>query len=151
MAEDLKMYSDASKNPFLGFGCRFNKDWAFHQWENGFIVDKDPSIEYLELYALCVGVFIWSDRLRNHRFILYCDNESVVNMVNHISSGSKHCMYLIRKLTRRGMDYNFRVFCCHIYGKNNEISDALSRLDGRRFKRLQQKKQAQTQSSSIAE
>ena len=82
----LSFFMDASKVKNLGFGCYFNKRWSFGQWEKNFIEQEDPSIAYLELYALCAGVFIWEQELANMRIVIFCDNESVIHMVNNSSS-----------------------------------------------------------------
>ena len=75
------LLSDATAVEKLGFGVIYNTSWTFKKWEDGFIARYNPSIEFLELYALCIGVFIWSNKLPNTRFILFCDNQSVCNMI----------------------------------------------------------------------
>ena len=67
-ADEIGMYSDATANPELGFGCQFYTAYTFSKWESDFTCKKKPSIEYLELYALCVGVFTWAKFLKNLRF-----------------------------------------------------------------------------------
>ena len=129
------LLSDATTNENLGFGVLFNTSWTYQQWEKNFIARYQPSIEFLELYALCIGVFTWSLKLKNSRFILFCDNESVCNMIKNSSSGCKYCMTLIRKLVLRSLEYNFRVFSRHILGADNFLSDSLSRMDLVKFRR----------------
>ena len=48
-AKKLKFFSDASANAKLGFGAVFNNQWLFGQWEPRYIVECEPTIEYLEL------------------------------------------------------------------------------------------------------
>ena len=61
---DLNFYSDASTNPELGFGCIYNnRCWIGEQWEPNFIHSVQPSIEYLELFTLCAGIFTWEHKL----------------------------------------------------------------------------------------
>ena len=55
----LNFYSDASKAKTLGMGVVYNDKWLFARWEEGFIEKYDPSIEFLELLALCAAVFAW--------------------------------------------------------------------------------------------
>ena len=62
-AEVLNFYSDANAHPLLGFGARYNDHWLFAQWENGFIKNNKPSIEYLELFALTAALLMWGDEL----------------------------------------------------------------------------------------
>ena len=135
-AQELNFYTDASANATLGFGGIFNRAWICQQWEPGFIATYNPSIEYLELFALCAAILTWGGNLRNKRVIVYCDNMSVVNMINKSSSSCKNCMVLIRLLVLSGLTDNRRVFAKHVVGKNNELADSLSRLQMSRFTRL---------------
>ena len=99
MSEELNFTSDASAAENLGFGCVFAKRWCFGQWEPNFIRENKPSIEFLELYGLCVTVFTWIHLLRDRRIVIFCDNLTIVNVVNNASSSCRRCMYLIRMLT----------------------------------------------------
>ena len=63
-AKQLSFFSDASKAKHLGYGTVFNNQWLFNQWEPDYIQEKDPSIEYLELYALVVAVITWENNLK---------------------------------------------------------------------------------------
>ena len=135
-ALNLNFTSDASANGELGFGAMFDQQWTFSQWEPGFVKKYNPSIEFLELFALLVGVFVWIDRLSNLRVIIYCDNEAVVHMVNNSSSSCKFCMVLLRKLTLKSLLHNTRIFARHIKGSRNIFSDLLSRLQINKFKKI---------------
>ena len=132
----LDLYSDASKNEVFGFGATCNTSWMFGQWEPGFIKEKDPSIEYLELFGLLVGVMTWGHHFCNRRIVLFCDNQSVVQMVNQTTASCKNCMVLIRLLVLESLVQNIRVFACFVRGKDNYFSDALSRMNLSRFRRL---------------
>ena len=109
-ARDLSFYTDSAAGAELGFGGIYNKRWFFGKWETRFIESCKPSIAFLELFALCMGVHIWETELTNMRCILYTDNESVVQMVNNTSSSCKQCMKLIRMLTLKGLKINSRFF-----------------------------------------
>ena len=56
----LNFFTDSSANPSMGFGCIFNNHLIFGQWEPGYIERYKPSIEYLELAVLCIGILSWS-------------------------------------------------------------------------------------------
>ena len=139
-AEQLDFYSDAAKGAELGLGAVFGQQWLFAKWEASFIKQMDPSIEYLELLGICMGVFAWSERLRNRRIIMFCNNQAVVNMVNNTSSSCKNCMVLIRKLTLRSLNFNFRIFCHWVHGSENIRADFLSRQKIQEFLKLPGKK-----------
>ena len=137
--EELRFYNDASKNLNLGFGCIFKNFYTFSRWEKGFIQEKNPSIEYLELYALCIGVFTWAEHLQNLHFAIYCDNQAVQSMVNSTTAGGKNCMALIRLLVLKSIQYNFRIKVFYVKSKDNDLADALSRLDFDKFEPLRHK------------
>ena len=116
-AKVLDFYTDAAKGHLLGVGGMYNKKWIFAQWEPGYIEAYNPSIEYLELFGICLAYFAWAQDLQNKRIVLFCDNQSVVTMVNSTSSKCKQCMVLIRMLTLKCLHYNTRIFCRWVPGK----------------------------------
>ena len=124
----LNFYTDASLNSRLGFGCYFFPAWTFCNWEPGWIHQARPSVAFVELYALCVGIFAWESRLQNMRITVFCDNKSVRDMVNANSSKCKHCVYLLRLLTVNNLRFNRRVFVRYVETKKNFFADSLSRL-----------------------
>ena len=133
-AEDLNFSSDAAGGEFLGFGCICMGAWCYAQWEPNFIKHYNPSIEFLELFALCVGVFTWIEHLCNKRILLYCDDQAAVSMVNNTTSSCKFCMVLIRKLTLKCLKYNTRLIVRYIKTKCNTLPDLLSRMKISQFK-----------------
>ena len=83
----LNFYSDASAAESLGYGCLFENRWLWGRWEVGYIRNFKPSIEYLELFALCAGILTWEDesKLQNTRITVFCDNIAVVHMINNLT------------------------------------------------------------------
>ena len=96
----------------------------------------DPSIEYLELFAVTVGVKLWIHRFANKEIFLFCDNMSVVHMLNRSSSKCKNCMVLIRIITLHSLIFNVKIRAKHVLTGDNGIADALSRLNLDRFHKL---------------
>ena len=94
----LSFYSDASANPNLCFRAVYNDYWLYGQWELGYIRKYNPSIEYLELFALTAALLTWGDLLRNMQIIIFCDNEAVVRMVNLQTSSCKNCMSPVQEV-----------------------------------------------------
>ena len=70
-SQQLRFWTDASTGANLGFGCIFEKRWTYKQWPSNFIKIRKPSIEFLELFALCAGLFTWQDQLTNYRIIIF--------------------------------------------------------------------------------
>ena len=128
-AEQLTFYTDASKNPNLGMGGIFGDSWFFAQWDPLFTESQSPSIEFLELLALTVGVICWADQLCDRKIVIFNDNQAVINMVNNITSKCPQCMKLIRILTLDGIYCNRKIVVKYIPSKMNYLADALSRLD----------------------
>ena len=134
--EQIDMYSDASGNFKLGFGAYCGPEWSYGRWPKDFCLQAKPSIEYLELFAVLVGVLNWIQLFRNRRIILFCDNESVVHMINNSTSKCRNCMVLLRLHTAQCILMNVRVYAKHVGTKDNGKADALSRLDFNRFNSL---------------
>ena len=107
-AKEIFMYSDASCNPLLGAGRVCQKSWFITRWDKQFIIDKQPSIEYLELFAVAVGFLNWINRFKNSRIILFCDNTSVVSMINKNTSNCPKCLTLIWLIVLESMIQNVR-------------------------------------------
>ena len=127
-AEEISMFSDATKNLKLGFGGLCQNSWVFGQWDEQFMLAADPSIKYLELFAVTVTILNWLHRFANSRIILFCDNQAVVAMINKNTSSCKNCLHLIRIIVLHSMRLNVRVFARYISSKNNKSADFLSRL-----------------------
>ena len=137
LASEVGFYTDSSANEKLGFGGIFgDKDWFFGQWEPNYLRRFRPSIKYLELYAVTVGLFIFAECLRNVKMLIHCDNNSVVQMLNNTSSSCEHCMHLFRMIVLKGLYFNFRVVALHVGTRQNGIADSLSRLQWSRFLKL---------------
>ena len=149
-AVDIDFHMDSSRNFALGFDGVYENHWFWGQWDD-FTQAVEPSIEYLELYTVTVGVLLWGHALANKRIYLFCDNMSVVHMINGSTSSCKNCMILIRLITLKSMCENCRIFAKHVRSEDNGPSDALSRLDFARFARLTAHKQMDRMSSKIPE
>ena len=133
-AQEIDFYTDASANPKLGCGGIFGKNWYILQWNEKFIKNYAPSINYLELFAMTVAISAWIHLLKNRRVTVFCDNMSVVQMVNNNSSNCKNCMVLIRIIVINCLTHNVKLHVNHVAGKNNIYADWLSRLEYKKFR-----------------
>ena len=128
-ATEIRMYSDTSRN-FVkgGFGAWCGDSWLQGFWDTKLVLRIQPSIEYLELFAVTTAVLAWIHRFKSYRVIkLFCDNESVCHMIIASSSSCKHCMILIRLIVMTGLNYNIQIKAKHMRTKMNGRADALSR------------------------
>ena len=131
----LIFYSDASHNFDLGFGSYCQESWMQQKWGKE-VAKLEPSIQYLELYALTAAFLAWGHCFSNKRIIIFTDNNAVVSMVNKTSSSCKNCMVLIRLIVLHSLIHNVRMFARFVSTKQNGITDALSRLQETHFQRL---------------
>lgn len=135
MADELYFYTDASLAADKGIGGVFKSSYFFGQYPEGFIQNSNPSIEFCELLAVAVGIQLYGGLLQNRRVIIFCDNQSVVEMINQSSTKSPSCMQLIRHITFLTIQWNNRFFCRHVAGLKNREADLLSRMKIGKFKR----------------
>ena len=137
-ARDICFFSDASAAKDKGFGCLLNTHWIRGDWGVHFIEVCRPSIEYLELYALCAGVFTREshDELKNSRIMVFCDNMAVVHMINGMTSSCKNCMFLLRLLMLNNLKFSRRLAARYVSTKDNFLADTLSCNQMSRFRKL---------------
>ena len=135
LASEVNMFSDSSGK--ISFGVIFNDSWMYGKLDKVLFLEHfEPSIEYLELYALTAGVLTWLERFRNRKIFLFCDNISIVHMINNTSAKCKNCMVLLRLVVLETMKCNVRLFAKYVRSEDNRLSDVLSRLDFRHFRNL---------------
>ena len=136
-ADELDFYTDASGK--LGMGGYCENSYFTQMWPKWFL-ETAPSIELLELLAVTVGVLLWIHKFRNRRIVIFVDNKSVRDMLNNNSSSTKDCMVLIRIIVLECMIWNVRLFAKFVSSKDNDIADALSRAQYKRFSNLIQER-----------
>jgi len=134
-SDSLLLHTDASGS--LGFGGIFGSKWFQGGWQtNQQLGQPGTSIAWQELFALVVACHLWGKEFSNKRILFFCDNESVVNIVNSKRSRIPRVMDLVRHLTLLTLKYNFYLKVRHIEGKRNEIADSISRFQMARFRQL---------------
>ena len=138
-AKDIQFYTDSSGA--IGCGGYCGKEWFSACWDQTFLSEEKPSIEYLELFAVTVGILNWIKLFTGQHIYLFCDNESVVKMINNKASSCRNCMVLLRIIVLEGIKQNVKINAKHVRGKDNTISDWLSR---RKFKELNKNKKFST-------
>lgn len=134
-SDSLQLFMDASGS--IGFGGIFSSQWFHGQWRaHQHLGQPGISIAWQELFALVVACHLWGSTFCNKRILFFCDNQSVVEIVNSKRSRIPRVMDLVRHLTLLTLKYNFYLKVSHIEGKRNEIADSLSRFQMARFHTL---------------
>ena len=130
----MELFTDAAST--IGFGGYFNGKWFQGRWPPHLVLSKDKgiSIEWQELFPIVVACAIWYPHFAGKRLQFWCDNESVVAIINSGPSKAPRIMDLLRFLTLIAMKHNFLVRARHVPGVSNDIADALSRFQEARFR-----------------
>ena len=74
--------------------------------------------------------------MMNRRVTIFCDNKSVVHMVNNLASTCIQCRKLIRILTIDGIRSNHHLSVQPVRTENNGMVDTISRLNWTKFWKL---------------
>jgi hypothetical protein len=89
--------------------------------------DRSRHITYLELLAVHRSLQVFLEQLRGRSTLLWCDNASVVHILNNTTTRSPEMMALLRRiwwlLDTAGIDLRVRWISTH----ENVLADALSR------------------------
>lgn len=129
------LYTDASGSP--GFGNIFQTHWFQGSWEpHQKLGQPGISIAWQELFAFVVACHLWANFFSNKRIQFFCDNESVVSILNTKRSRIPRVMDLVRYLTLLTLGFNFCFRAEHIEGKRNDIAGSLSHFQINRVREL---------------
>lgn len=104
--------------------------WFQGKWPPNMHLNKDRaiSIEWQELFPIVVAYAIWFPHFSGKRIQFWCDNESVVAILNSDRSRAPCIMDLLRFLVLISMKHNFFIRARHVPRLSNEIANALSRF-----------------------
>ena len=125
-APDRVMSTDACLT-----GCGgFSEGEYFHaKFPKDIIKNYSVRINELESLALVVALKIWSHKYTNKSFLMYCDNQTTVDVVNSGRAKNEFAQACLREIAYLTARNNSIVRVVHIMGKNNRIPDSLSRWD----------------------
>ena len=77
----LQLFTDASGS--IGFGGIFSSQWFHGQWRAHQQLEQPGiSIAWKELFASVVACHLWGSTFSNKSILFFCDNQSVVEIVN---------------------------------------------------------------------
>ena len=135
-AQNLELYTDAAGS--IGFGGYFQGKWFQGCCPPNMQLNQQQgiSIEWPELFPIVVACAIWHQLLARKCLQFWCDNLSVVSIINSGHSKTPRIMDLVRHLVLLSMQHNFVVQARHVPWVTNAIADALSRFQMQRFRFL---------------
>lgn len=121
--DDLQFTTDASMTAggatclYKCFTCEFLDD----------IVRTAQHITTLEVFTMVVAVRFWASKLHKRKFIVSCNNEAAVTMVNLGSLKDPFMQRCLRQLWFTAAVHDCELTARHIPGVHNVLADALSR------------------------
>ena len=124
---DNLVATDASLMGLGGFshGNYFRKNVNMEHL--GIEYGHELNIAHLELLAIIVAVRIWKDTIRGKKFVISCDNQAVVMIINHGRSRNQLLQNMLRQLMYELAMLDAELHVKHIFGVSNTIPDILSR------------------------
>ena len=107
-------------------GSYFHAD--FPEW---LLKDKRVKINELEAVTLVVAIKIWCTKIRNKSILMYCDNQTTVDIVNSGRASNEFAQACLREICFITARNNALIRVIHVNGVDNRISDSLSRWSSR--------------------
>jgi hypothetical protein len=133
--EPFGIYTDASGS--IGFAGAYQSEWFALKWPTNFrLSDRktNDSIALREMIPVVIACLTWAKQLSRKTITLFCDNESVVNIINSRRSRVVVLNRLLRTLVLSELSNDYSVSATHIPTEENVVADSLSRLDFQRFR-----------------
>ena len=127
---ELHLFTDSSDQVAAGY---FNGAWFIVPFAYEFFELRSTSINWRELFAIVVAAETFGKYWNSKRIMFHCDNMCVVEVIKSGTCRSDRIMDLVHKLFFICAKHDFEVSMCT---KDNDIADALSRLQFERFKWL---------------
>ena len=88
---------------------------------------KGKNIAILELWAVLIGLRLWSKKFKGYYFWIHVDNEAVATILNTGASKQEEMQSLLREIAYIAAQNQFVIKAKHIMGVTNRIPDWLSR------------------------
>ena len=101
----------------------------FHTTFPNTILRQELPIHKLEFLAVLIGARIWGHLFRGLKIRIYCDNQSVVDVINSSKTKDEFMATCLRELWLVVCTNEFELRAVHLPGDENRIADWLSRWD----------------------
>ena len=125
VSTEIDFYTDASGR--IGFGGVCQNSFMYDYWDPEFLRIENPSIDYLEMYAVAAAVLAWIQRFKNRRVTIFTDNKGVRDMINSAVGKTNNCMVLIRIIVLKCLVENVKLSAKYVKSEDNIFADQLSR------------------------
>lgn len=93
------------------------------------LLSRGMPIHQLEMLAVLIAVRFWGHKCSGGRVQIYCDNESVVKVINSSRTRDPFLSACLRDLWLEVSKFKFEMRAVHLPGVENRVADWLSRWD----------------------
>jgi hypothetical protein len=111
-----------------GGAATFEQDWFYVHWEADYPNIAKQHINCKELCIVILAARRWGKLWSNKHIRIYTDNIVTMCAINSGTSRNETAMCMLRELFWLSAINNFHISAVHIAGKNNIVSDYISRL-----------------------
>ena len=117
----------ASDACLTGLGAKCEHSYFHAKFPDYITCRKDVNIAHLEMWAILVLIRLWKAHIKGIRFVIGCDNQSVLNVVNGGYAHDALLQTLLRELMFEVATAQAEIVIRYVPSKLNVIPDLLSR------------------------
>lgn len=100
----------------------------FHSVYPETILSRSYDINILELLTIIVALKLWGRRLKGQRVLIFCDNQTSVNVINSGRTRDSTLGACLREIAYQCATCEMEIHACHISSESNRLADYLSRV-----------------------
>ena len=130
-AADLSVYTDAAGS--IGYGAICGCEWFAARWSK---TQTSCCITFQELYPIALACSTWGHKWTAKRIEFQTDNQAVATCIRSGTCRCRNVMQLLRALFFVCAKKHFTITATYLPGTFNNVADALSRQDWKRFREL---------------
>ena len=108
-------------------GAWFGDTCFYKAFPESITCRDDITINELELLTIVISIKIWMYKLKDQSILIFCDNQSTVDIINKGKAKNKFSQKCLREICWLTAEVNAMLRVVHRMGKNNEVADKLSR------------------------
>ena len=117
----------------IGGAGYYNNDWFYCNWAVDYPDIANKDIWMKELFTILVSARRWAPLWNAKHILVHTDNMASVFIINKGTAHDSVVMSWVRELFWLSVKYGFYITAKHICGKDNCLSDMISRMHDLKF------------------